>query len=125
VIGGRANGEGVIERPAAGARLVRGSSKGGDLADAGNGGAGSGGLPTGGRDVGDVGGTCGGGGRALGGAAARARPLALVISLWAIRARAPMVRPGSRTSPRVSWVTYQDGRYASIGRPGLTASHHS
>jgi hypothetical protein len=42
-----------------------------------------------------------------------------------MRARAPNVRPGSRTSPRLIWVTNQDGRYPSIGSPGLTASHHS
>ena len=61
------------------------------------------------------------------GTAARTRPLnAAVRSLVAIRAREPRVlRPGSRTSPRVSWVTNQDGRYASMGRPGLIASHHS
>ena len=47
-----------------------------------------------------------------------------------IRPVAPVVcragpRVGSRRSPRLSWATNHAGRYPSIGRPGLTASHHS
>ncbi len=34
-------------------------------------------------------------------------------------------RTGRRKSPRADWATNQAGRYPSIGRPGLTASHHS
>ena len=83
-------------------------------------------------------GTCGNGGGARsaargvagrsgvpprGGTCAVARARSAVAC--SIRARAPIVRPGSRTSPRLSWATNQAGRYASIGRPGFTASHHS
>ncbi|TWH67901.1 hypothetical protein JD77_02886 [Micromonospora olivasterospora] len=58
------------------------------------------------------------------GTAELARALA-TVSACSSRARTPMVRPGSRTSPRDSWETNQAGRYPSIGRPGFTASHHS
>ncbi len=69
----------------------------------------------------------GGGALVRVGPVARTRPLiAAARSLWAMRELAPMVRPGRRTSPpRVSCDTNHDGRYASMGRPGLIASHHS
>ncbi|OLE28643.1 MAG: hypothetical protein AUG44_06885 [Actinobacteria bacterium 13_1_20CM_3_71_11] len=56
---------------------------------------------------------------------AGAAPRACAAAAASTRARAPSVRPGSRTSPRDSCATNHAGRYPSIGKPGLIASHHS
>ncbi len=61
------------------------------------------------------------GSRPPGPALARTRA---ICSTRSSRERAPSVRPGTLLSPRTSCWTNQAGRYPSIGRPGLTASHH-
>ena len=47
------------------------------------------------------------------------------LSTRSTRLRIPVARPGRRGSPAASCATNHGGRYPSIGRPGLTASHHS